>query len=117
LHGDQLVDAMAANIFGSTPNAIERITCKFVVTLAGATATIVSPEEFVKFVKGQLPTVRSTDLVRTWTSLRAHISEHDQSPLKEAFKNIALMTIHEATQLADTSKIAKHERKRGEDKV
>ncbi|KAG0228015.1 hypothetical protein BGW42_002480 [Actinomortierella wolfii] len=124
LREDQLVDSAVANIFGPTPNAIEKITCKFVDTLAEATATTVSPEEYVKFVKGQLPTVRSKDLVRTWMLIRAHISEHGQSPLKEAFKNAALMTLDEATQLAaprtlkapKAPRIAKHKNKRDEDK-
>ncbi|KAG9320782.1 hypothetical protein KVV02_005056 [Mortierella alpina] len=98
---EQLADTMALDIFGPTPTTLQISACKFVVKWTGTTYTAVSPKAFVDFVKGQLPTTRNADIVWTWTSLRAHISEHGKDPLKEAFKNTALLTLDEVSRLWD----------------
>ncbi|KAF8929935.1 hypothetical protein BGZ58_008591 [Dissophora ornata] len=114
---DQLADTMAANIFGPTPNLVERTACKFAAELTVATSPVLSPEAFVDFVKGQLPTARNKDLVWTWTSLRAHISEHGQDPLKVAFKNAALLTPDEVTRLWDAINDAEQEQEHKKDET
>ncbi|KAG0312199.1 hypothetical protein BGZ99_009660, partial [Dissophora globulifera] len=112
---DQLADTMAMNIFGPTPNTLERTACKFVVELTVTSSTVVSPEAFAEFVKDRLPTARNKDLVWTWMSLRAHISEHGQDPLKIAFKNAALLTLDEATRIQGAADNAEKEQERIKD--
>ncbi|KAF9574310.1 hypothetical protein EC968_006817 [Mortierella alpina] len=92
---------MAVDIFGSTPTALQRLACRFAAECAQTTSTSVSPIAFVDFMKRQLPTARNADLVWTWTALRSHISEHGKDPLKEAFKDAALLTLDEVTRLKD----------------
>ncbi|KAG9073382.1 hypothetical protein KI688_001177 [Linnemannia hyalina] len=108
---------MAVSIFGPTPNVLERTACKFVAELKVATGPVVSPEAFVDFVRGQLPTVRNKDVVWTWTSLRAYISEHGQDPLKVAFKNAALLTLDMVTRLWDATDDAEQEPEHKEDET
>ncbi|KAF9947254.1 hypothetical protein BGZ70_002797 [Mortierella alpina] len=94
---------MAVEIFGSTPTAVQKSACTFAAEWTRATSTAVSPRAFVDYVKGQLPTARNVDLVRTWTSLRAHISEHGEESLKEAFKNAAPLTLDEVTRFGSAA--------------
>ncbi|KAG0057696.1 hypothetical protein BGZ83_005635 [Gryganskiella cystojenkinii] len=86
---DLFADNMAASILGPTLNALQMTASKFATD--------------------QPPTARNRDLVFTWASLRAHISEHGQDSLKVAFTNAALLTLDEVTWLWDATYDAEQE--------
>ncbi|KAF9973253.1 hypothetical protein BGZ73_003503 [Actinomortierella ambigua] len=59
---------------------------------------------------GRLPTTRSKAILRSWMTLRAHLSEHGKDSLKIAFENAPLLTLEEVTRLRTTSEEVGQER-------